>query len=172
MLGMLPLPIKLWSRARGGCCNSWSEGLEAHWDTALKGSSALRAGLLRACLDEVGAELGATAMTLLLDIDKFYDTVSFVILMRIALRLGFPAVGVALEVAAFIGPRFLQERNIASEAVWVTRSLVAGSARGVHLAKLFLHPVLDRAHRRAPEAALWTFVDDNRPLVNSETNMF
>eukprot|EP00959_Pyramimonas_sp_CCMP1952_P188327 3938508-Pyramimonas_sp.AAC.1 len=61
---MLALPIKLWSKARGGCCTEWSDALSAHWDTALKGSSALRAGLIRACLDEVGAELGASAMTL------------------------------------------------------------------------------------------------------------
>ncbi|CAK0909574.1 unnamed protein product [Prorocentrum cordatum] len=79
VLGMLPLPVKLWSRARGDVCSMWSAGLSDHWDTAVKSSSALRAGLLRAVLDEAGIEIGASAMTLLLDIEKFYDTVSLVI---------------------------------------------------------------------------------------------
>eukprot|EP00959_Pyramimonas_sp_CCMP1952_P425779 8918390-Pyramimonas_sp.AAC.1 len=40
-LGMLALPVKLWSRARGGWRARWSDSL-----------SALRAGLFRAVLDE------------------------------------------------------------------------------------------------------------------------
>eukprot|EP00959_Pyramimonas_sp_CCMP1952_P128987 2697328-Pyramimonas_sp.AAC.2 len=60
----------------------------------------------------------------------------------------------------FLGPRYLQERPAIGEAIWPTRSLVAGSARGVALAKVFLHPVLELAHRGNPSAGLWTFVDD------------
>eukprot|EP00959_Pyramimonas_sp_CCMP1952_P318103 6656812-Pyramimonas_sp.AAC.1 len=41
-----------------------------------------------------------------------------------------------------------------------SRSVVAGSPRGVGLAKLFLHPILDMVHGRSPAAGLWTFVDD------------
>eukprot|EP00959_Pyramimonas_sp_CCMP1952_P474415 9503429-Pyramimonas_sp.AAC.1 len=99
-------------------------------------------------------------MAPLLDTEKFYDTASWVKLSQIAVREGVPPVVVALEITAFVGPRFLQERTILREAIWSTRSLVAGSARGVGLAKLFLHPILERAHRMAPQSSLWTFVDD------------
>eukprot|EP00959_Pyramimonas_sp_CCMP1952_P139348 2916369-Pyramimonas_sp.AAC.1 len=70
----------------------WSAELSDHWDTAIKGSLALRAGLLRARLGETGMEIRASALTLLLDIEKFDDTVSLVILMQIACTSGFPAV--------------------------------------------------------------------------------
>eukprot|EP00959_Pyramimonas_sp_CCMP1952_P391215 8198602-Pyramimonas_sp.AAC.1 len=138
----------------------WSAGLSDHWDAAIKGSSALRAGLMRAILDETGMEIGASAMTLLLDIEKIYDTVSLVILMQIACTSGFPTIAVGLEMVMFLGPRYLQEQSAISEAIWPTKSLVAGSARGATLANVVLHPVLELAHRRNPSTGLWTFVDD------------
>eukprot|EP00959_Pyramimonas_sp_CCMP1952_P136141 2848320-Pyramimonas_sp.AAC.1 len=73
VLGMLPLPVRIWSRARAPPCSEWSEALSAHWDTAHKGSSALRVGLFRACLDEAGYAPGITSLTLLENIEKFCD---------------------------------------------------------------------------------------------------
>eukprot|EP00959_Pyramimonas_sp_CCMP1952_P236973 4952444-Pyramimonas_sp.AAC.1 len=73
---MLPLPVKLWSRARSSPCSEWGSALSDHWDTAIRGSSALRAGLLRAVLDEPAHEIGITSLTILKDIEKFYDSVS------------------------------------------------------------------------------------------------
>ena len=86
IIGMLPLPPKVWSRARSSVTSSWTDGLGAFWDSAIRGSSALRAALLRAVMDETGMELGVAASTLYMDVDNFYDLVSLVKLMAIAER--------------------------------------------------------------------------------------
>ena len=51
---MLPLVPKAWSKARATLTSEWSASLSAHWDTAIRGSSALRAALVRSLMDEVG----------------------------------------------------------------------------------------------------------------------
>eukprot|EP00959_Pyramimonas_sp_CCMP1952_P417111 8739219-Pyramimonas_sp.AAC.1 len=94
MTALLP---KLWSKCRATLSETWSQALSDHWDTAIRGSSALRAGLVRACLDESEVELGVTSLTLLLDIEKFYDSVSLLMLLRLARKVGYPAALISLE---------------------------------------------------------------------------
>ena len=55
---------------RSGPEDSWTSGPDQFWDTAVKGSSALRAALLRSMLDETAMLAGAEVATLLLDIEK------------------------------------------------------------------------------------------------------
>ena len=159
-IGMISNVIKLWSRVRSGLIEEWSSGLEQFWDTAIKGSSALRSALLRSLLDETAVLAGVQVATLLLDIEKFYDSLSLVILIRIAADVGFPGVVVALEAQVYLAPRFLRSQGKASVAIHPTRSVVAGSCLGVPLAKLFLFPILDRTHRQVKVCRLWSYIDD------------
>ena len=71
IVGLLPLHVKLWSKARSSITDAWSDSLEAFWDTAIQGSSALRAALIRSLLDESAVALGFSTATLLLDLTKF-----------------------------------------------------------------------------------------------------
>eukprot|EP00959_Pyramimonas_sp_CCMP1952_P070771 1477732-Pyramimonas_sp.AAC.1 len=48
VLGLLPLPFKLWSRARAAPSTAWSGKQCAFWDTAIAGNSALRAASAQA----------------------------------------------------------------------------------------------------------------------------
>eukprot|EP00959_Pyramimonas_sp_CCMP1952_P387451 8119587-Pyramimonas_sp.AAC.1 len=59
-----------------------------------------------------------------------------------------------------IAPRILKLKQWASDLLTVTRSLVAGSPKGVQLAKVFLHPILERVHKVAPQTMLATYIDD------------
>eukprot|EP00959_Pyramimonas_sp_CCMP1952_P061608 1287489-Pyramimonas_sp.AAC.1 len=45
-----------------------------------------------------------------------------------------------MEVLIFAAARFLKDKSSLSEAIWVSRSIVAGSPRGVSLAKVFSPP--------------------------------
>eukprot|EP00959_Pyramimonas_sp_CCMP1952_P238280 4979351-Pyramimonas_sp.AAC.1 len=81
-------------------------------------------------------------------------------LLRLARKVGYPAALISLDVQQFLAPRYLQERAVLSRPIFPSRSIVAGFPRGVGLAKLFLHPILEFVHRRSPAAGLWTFVDD------------
>ena len=66
---------------------------EEDWfDTAVAGSSALRAAALRAFGVECATLLGAAAAEALVDIAKFYDSLDPVLLMRRLIDMNFPAV--------------------------------------------------------------------------------
>eukprot|EP00959_Pyramimonas_sp_CCMP1952_P380438 7970429-Pyramimonas_sp.AAC.1 len=54
-------------RMRSGAVESWTQQLEDHWDTALRGSSALRAALFRATLGETGHTMGIVHAELFAD---------------------------------------------------------------------------------------------------------
>ena len=71
----------------------------------------------------------------------------------VALSQGYPAIVALLEFQMFLAPRVLKSLAMASDFVFPTRSLVAGSSKGVSLAKLFLGPILEAAHTKI---GLWT----------------
>eukprot|EP00974_Lingulodinium_polyedra_P000640 61159-Lingulodinium_polyedra.AAC.1 len=48
---LLPVLHVAWSTAWACEVRSWDEGMARHWDSVIKGSSALRAGLMRRLLD-------------------------------------------------------------------------------------------------------------------------
>ena len=112
VVGLLPLHVKLWSRARASITDEWSDKLEEFWDTAIQGSSALRAALIRSLLDESALALGFATCTLLLDLIKFFDSISFVKLLDAALDAEYPAVVVGLETLAYAAPRRLRKHAL------------------------------------------------------------
>eukprot|EP00959_Pyramimonas_sp_CCMP1952_P108879 2276682-Pyramimonas_sp.AAC.1 len=160
VLGLVPMLQKVWSKIRSRASGEWSASLSAFWDTAIAGSSALRAALIRAVMDEGAHELAFEHATLFLDLTKFYDSVSFVLLMQAGLQIGFPPIILLLEVGLYSFPRLLKKGQMITEAVEVTRSIVAGSGLGVPLAKVMLHRLLEKVHREVPPAGLWSYIDD------------
>ena len=142
ILGLLPHLVRLWSRLRSQHTADWSEALCEHWVTAVRGSSALQAALIRSCMDESCRELGIASSTLLLDLEKFYDSLSFSRLCASALQQGFPPQVLALEVQMFMAPRHLKDQNSVSKEIIPQRSVVAGSLNGGRLAKAFLGPLM------------------------------
>eukprot|EP00959_Pyramimonas_sp_CCMP1952_P412931 8653053-Pyramimonas_sp.AAC.1 len=62
-------------------------------------------------MDEAGTAMGFSSLTLLLDIEKFHDSASLVLLLRIARRMGYPAALISLEVQLFLAPRYPQQRS-------------------------------------------------------------
>eukprot|EP00959_Pyramimonas_sp_CCMP1952_P149719 3132536-Pyramimonas_sp.AAC.1 len=68
--------------------------------------------------------------------------------MAVSMQAGFPPIVTLLEVHLFLAPRTLKARAMASIPLFPTRSIVAGSAHGVKMAKLFLGPILERVRIR------------------------
>ena len=68
MLGLLPMAVRVWSRMLSAIVEQWCQSLEDHWDTALKGSSALRASLRRATLDESARAMSVAHASLYMDL--------------------------------------------------------------------------------------------------------
>ena len=77
LIGLTSGLYRAWSGIRRPHLADWSarNSLVAHWDTAVKGSSCLQVALLRAGLAEAALHAGASAVHILWDIEKFYDSV-------------------------------------------------------------------------------------------------
>eukprot|EP00959_Pyramimonas_sp_CCMP1952_P425960 8922202-Pyramimonas_sp.AAC.1 len=74
--------------------------------------------------------MGITTATLLLDLAKFYDSISVVKLVQHALEQGYPPIVLCLEVQMHLAPRLLKERQWVSREIQPWRSILAGSPEG------------------------------------------
>ncbi|CAK0909596.1 unnamed protein product, partial [Prorocentrum cordatum] len=120
-VGLLPLALEIWSRARSVVASAWAEELGAFWGAAVRGSSAAQAALVCSLLDETGVELEVAAAALLLGAGVFYDAVSLV-----------------KQVQLFLTPRCLEDSRPGKFAqAGAARSIVADSARRVSSGKLY-----------------------------------
>jgi hypothetical protein len=62
---------RLWARIRRPRIAEWEDGFVGFWDTAVRGSSPLRAALLRELFGEICTTLGVPVANLLWDMEKF-----------------------------------------------------------------------------------------------------
>ncbi|CAK0859205.1 unnamed protein product, partial [Prorocentrum cordatum] len=90
----------------------------------------------------------------------FVDNLNAIEAAGAGLQIGFPPIILLLEVGLYSFPRLLKKGQMITEAVEVTRSIVAGSGLGVPLAKVMLHRLLEKVHREVPPAGLWSYIDD------------
>eukprot|EP00959_Pyramimonas_sp_CCMP1952_P341498 7153725-Pyramimonas_sp.AAC.1 len=102
------MTIRIWSRMRSGVVESWTQQREDHWGTALRGSSALRAALLSATLDETGHAMGIAHAGLFADMEQFYDSLDPGWLIDTGIKLDFSPTVMSMEVEAFLRPRHLK----------------------------------------------------------------
>lgn len=152
--------FQLWGLLRAGLNSTWEAERAGFWDTAIAGSSALTTGLLRALLDEVAAVNGIAAASIYYDMEKFYDNISLVVLCRLALKLVYPALPLALSVQAYLGGRRLRADGCLSDEVHPSNSLGAGCRRANTFSRIMLYELLDFAHKRHPLVRSYQFVDD------------
>eukprot|EP00959_Pyramimonas_sp_CCMP1952_P452665 9466971-Pyramimonas_sp.AAC.1 len=110
---------------RSAPASLWTEKQGAFWDTAIVGPSALRAALARAILGECSRGLGVSCATIFLDLQKFDDSVSFVLLMKARRTLRVPAVITVLEIGAYAAPRLIKRGAATSSALEPGKSIVA-----------------------------------------------
>ena len=113
--------------------------------------------------------MGVIAGILSIDLQKFYDSVDLVLLMRACGVLGHPRIPLLLLVQAFLVQRTLRADGHHSNQVPVSNGLVAGSSRANHLAKALLHRTLHDHHHRCSKLVVSQFVDDLKMYVEGTT---
>ena len=69
----MPMLYRIWCRARRNYIDDWEKDTAGSWDAAVKGSSALRASILSQMRDEIAVARGDDTLTVLWDMEKFYD---------------------------------------------------------------------------------------------------
>ena len=72
---MAPLLYRLWCRARGQEADDWCSARAGFWDIAVRGSSALRAGIQRMLMNETNQWLQYRFAMVCWDLEKFYDSI-------------------------------------------------------------------------------------------------
>eukprot|EP00959_Pyramimonas_sp_CCMP1952_P087472 1830341-Pyramimonas_sp.AAC.1 len=65
------MPVRIWGRLTKSPLAEWRDKRAAHWDAAVRGSSALQAALLAMVLDETRARIGLNEQNnFLADVEK------------------------------------------------------------------------------------------------------
>ena len=147
------------SKHRGRWTREWHAREDEFWGTAVRGSSALRSGLIRRLLDETCVTLGASTVSVYYDIRKFYDSVNLARLIRWGLELGWNSDDLQFYIAGHLCPRRLKVGAHHSDVILVDGSLMAGCVAANSCAKTVLFALLRDIHAQLP-ASIQQFVDD------------
>ena len=89
-IAVAPLLYRLWCRARGHEADDWCSATAGFWDTAVRGSSALRAGIQRMLMNETNQWLQYRFAVVCWDLEKFYDSICLHRLITSMVALSFP----------------------------------------------------------------------------------
>ena len=140
----------LWSATRGAKMRSWDEAVANHWDSAIKGASAQRAGCLRRLLDEISVLAGVENIGAYWGFEKFYGRVDLEFLIGLGHARGFPLAVAAMDLQVHVGVRVLRWAGSHSEPIPVTTSVLAGSKFSNSYARLYLYDILEDIHYKYP----------------------
>ncbi len=80
---------RLAMRLRKTMVASWDDSFAGFWDDAIRGSSPLRAAILRSLRVEASKILGLDAIGILWDLSAFFDLIDLAILIPLALEKNF-----------------------------------------------------------------------------------
>ena len=97
-IGLLPFLVRVFFRMCRGETRKWADARHGHWDTAIRGSSALQAAIKRALRIECAKTMDVDFALLLVDIVKFYDSVRIPALILAGLELGYSPLLLGLNV--------------------------------------------------------------------------
>ena len=111
-------------------------------EDAVKGSSALKAGLDRRLMDEVAVLQGKETAAVYWDIEKFYDSIDWVRLVDWCLELFFPARLLEIAMSLHMAQRVLKIGECYSEVRSPSNSVVAGCTSAIWLSRIFVCSIL------------------------------
>ena len=153
---------RTWCRLRWDKLRSWqtSIGQRLPWERSLPGTQVLQVALMRLLKCEVGRTAGRHVISLLIDLQCFYDSVDLAHLLHLWEPLDFPPAVMNMIYEVYGGPRLLQAEGITSSAVHCRKGMLAGCPAAPLVAKLVLAPVLKEFQAKYPKASADVWVDD------------
>ena len=160
-IGLTSMLYRLVMKMEKEFLSEWDDKFAGFWDDAVKGSSPLRAAILRSVRVEVAKTLGFEAIGILWDISAFFDSIDIAMLIPLALEWEFCPWLLGLAVKVHMGPRAFKEGKYISP--WVESSglsILAGCMTSVSLTRALLYDMLDDLHWSYRPITLRTWVDD------------
>ena len=107
-IALMPMLYRLYTKIRRPYIIQWEIAHQGPWDAAVKGSSALRAGLLSLLRDERAIRLGKYSLVTLWDMEKFYDNIDIGILIEEAAKMQYNLTLLSLGLQMHMAPRRLR----------------------------------------------------------------
>ena len=114
-------------------------------------------GLLR---NEVAKTNGVHVVSLFVDLESFFDTIQFQQLITAATALQYPPLILKMALEVYMGARYLVADGVLSAGIRATNGVQAGCPAAPSLAKVALHPVIDKIQRRRDVANVDCWLDD------------
>ena len=159
-------------RLQAHVISEWDACAAGHWDSAVKGSSALRAQLMRSLEVELCDSEQKNIVHFLWDMRKFYDSIRLCKLVPELTRLGYPAHTLTLGLIVHKAPRLLLVGDWVSDPITGTcRSIVAGCQQSVSWARDLLHKLVETLGYIMPGSICFEHVDDFSQAVASHSSM-
>ena len=147
---------------------TWDEAAMDFWEDAIKGSSALRAGLYRRLTDECTCALGLETASIDWDVEKFYDSVSWAKLFEWALDLSFPPQLLLVVASIHAAPRIIRVGRVYAQPHFPSNSLVAGCISAIWMSRIFVCSILAEVHALSPLRSR-NFYDDIVSRISGTT---
>ncbi|CAK0892842.1 unnamed protein product, partial [Prorocentrum cordatum] len=124
-IGLMPMPYRIWSAARGPIIATWSKEAAGFWDTAVVGSSALRVAMHRLMRAEAAVQMGSHAAGIFYDAANFYDNIGLDQLIEKASDLNYPLLPLAMAAQMYLAPRAIMAHSLFSDIFEPANSMAA-----------------------------------------------
>ena len=153
---------RTWCRLRWDKLRPWqtSIGQKLSWERSVPGTHVLQVALMRLLKCEVGRATGKHVVSLLVDLQCFYDSVVLEQLLEAWEPLDFPPAVMNMVYEVYTGPRLLQAEQVTSKPVICSKGILAGCPAAPLVAKLILAPVLGPFKEQFHKATIDVWVDD------------
>ena len=127
---------RLWTKIRRPYIVQWERAHAGPWDAAIKGSSALRAGILSALNDDIAVLLGDYTLSVLFDMEKFYDNIDILKLIELADEQQYPSLVLQLGLQMHMAPRGLRCYQHCPGQAQPNHGIIAGCTQSTTFGKI------------------------------------
>ena len=143
-IGLTHYAYRAWARTRWPLYETWAKEFTQNtpWDKAKKGVSSLDVALARIIRHETARARKQCGVTLLLDIEAFYENIQHEKLISQGLQHHFPAVVLNGAMEIYQGPRYIEGEGVLSAPIRCTQGIIAGCPFAPGLSKLMIHPII------------------------------
>ena len=148
VIALMAMAMRVLAKCRRWRCTEWDQTRPSWWDSAIAGSSALRAAVWRSFLDETAGLMQACVATAYIEIEKFYDSLDLVKLLGKLIDLEFPPLQLCLHVQMHVAGRVILNDKCCSEVVHITRSILAGCTSSNSMARGYMYDLYGKHNAR------------------------
>ena len=159
-IALAPFVFRIWTALFVPVIEQWDPSFIEHWDTAVKGSSALRAALARLVKDEIAQHYGQFILSTLWDASKFYDCLDLRKILKEAGSAAMPAAVIRICLTMYLAPRVIKVDTAFGTPLAIYNYILQGCRFANRMCRFGLYGILRDMHHFWPETGPMQYVDD------------